>query len=1130
MQLYIQFPTLISYQKEYIIQPLLFDGIRVSHEKLQDAKKNYQKEIKNRFQKIPSVENFNHQYLEEILFYSFSPEIQYRLEPIHFHSGKHYINDRIPLAIYVWKKQKYVCLPTIEYHTILIGDENTACRNDDIQQILQNLFREKRKTEEEFDPNQYLTIAKYHVGNISFSFTSEHRAVAKLEKQVSGLFSLFQKQSQFNGSEEIQKVGHTMKLQHKVAYYQTQTIQKLKKQLIEMLIGQKPISLVLIGKPGCGKTELLIECLAEIEKREQQRIEVINQKLTSIMSSKRQAMDFCNDLKTNTYFIDPLRVISGMSMVGQWENRFESILDTVSHRKRDLLKIWKNKYPPSVLKTIHDYSYDLPYLILADRILIRNGTALNTVGKSAEADLTLADLLKIRIDNQQFSIILEVSADEWIKFREKNFRLAEIFSPVFFPEANFHDTISILINNRNSLERKYNTTIDNNALHYIIGSANKFISDHQSIVGGSLEILKNIFSTSREIHLKDVQKILKKRFQFENFITDETITLIDREIEQYFNQTIVGQKRAKQVLIDTILTLKANMEEKGKPIASLLFIGPSGVGKTESAKVLAQYLFGNQEYLIRFNMNEYIDSNANQRLIGSYFYPDGQLTSMVRQKRSCILLFDEIEKANPIVYDLLLQVIGEGRLTDVMGRVTDFSRTIIIFTSNLGASKASSTIGFSQEINKDSIYRQAVEDFFRPEFLNRIDQIVPFSHIGKEEIENIIQIHFNTILSREVFIRRTIIPIWQKAIFDKLIQASYHYEMGVREIKRNIEKEIIFTASNALIGLPEEQAVLLKLKLIDHKIVPEIIPLEFSPINENALFSKKSKNIDINKEISEIIESITKRKEFLYQELDKIPAEKKGALYSTLDDMNEKFRLYEAWIEEESSTITLTSPIIKTGKRRHYYYRWPKEFSRSLYNLNVLIDEVEEVFYKKAQPYEIGESEIFRDILLEEQYEKYKFTHIQALKMEKIYLYFIAIQNYRDCSQELNQLIRQYNDLFFKYGIKADREENKNYISFTLEGYGIQQLLKSEKGFHLLKKDLQPVMPIYIDIKMDHSEELDFDNYTFLQNYQIQRLYNFSLDNKIIMVRDLQTGLILKQKIDSDTFYLLLFQNIRTEQ
>src|SRR5262249_45537500 len=186
---------------------------------------------------------------------------------------------------------------------------------------------------------------------------------------------------------------------------------------------------------------------------------------------------------------------------------------------------------------------------------------------------------------------------------------------------------------------------------------------------------------------------------------------------------------------DVLAIAKARLNDPDRPLASFLFLGPTGVGKTQCARAVARYLFKDADHLVRFDMNEFPQPGSAARLAGTFDNPEGLLTAAVRRRPFAVVLLDEIEKAHPEVLDLLLQVLGEGRLTDALGRTVDFTNTLIVMTSNLGVREAQAGMGFRPGEHHDpEAYERAAQRFFRPEFFNRLDRVVPFDRLGREEV------------------------------------------------------------------------------------------------------------------------------------------------------------------------------------------------------------------------------------------------------------------------------------------------------------------------------------------------------------------------------------------------------------
>lgn len=271
---------------------------------------------------------------------------------------------------------------------------------------------------------------------------------------------------------------------------------------------------------------------------------------------------------------------------------------------------------------------------------------------------------------------------------------------------------------------------------------------------------------------------------------------------------VIGQDEAIEKISDAIITHRASLKEPNRPIGSFLFLGPTGVGKTEVAKSLADFLFNDPNDLIRIDMSEYMEKHAVARLIGSPpgyigFEEGGQLTEKVRRNPYSVILFDEIEKAHPDVFNIFLQILDEGHLTDGQGRTVSFKNCIIIMTSNIGAN----LILDAKELN-DSVkiqVEQLLHKTFRPEFLNRIDDIIFFKTLTEEDVKKIAKIQLNE-LEKRLKERNVSITISDKAI-NQLVELGYVKEFGARPLKRAIQQNITVPLSKHLIEHPETKEV-----------------------------------------------------------------------------------------------------------------------------------------------------------------------------------------------------------------------------------------------------------------------------------------------------------------------------------
>ena len=266
-------------------------------------------------------------------------------------------------------------------------------------------------------------------------------------------------------------------------------------------------------------------------------------------------------------------------------------------------------------------------------------------------------------------------------------------------------------------------------------------------------------------------------------------------LESVLHERVIGQNEAVQKVADAILRSRAGIQDPNKPLGSFLFLGPTGVGKTELAKTLASTLFDDEKNLIRIDMSEYMEKFSVSRLIGAPpgyvgFEDGGQLTEAVRRKPYSVVLFDEIEKAHPDVFNVLLQVLDDGRITDSQGRTVDFKNTVIILTSNIGSPYILDGINENGEIS--IVAREQVENLlkqsFRPEFLNRLDEIVFYKPLTKGEISKIVELLIKSLKNRlkdkELYLEIT------KPAVEYVIENGYDPTYGARPLKRFIQSKI----------------------------------------------------------------------------------------------------------------------------------------------------------------------------------------------------------------------------------------------------------------------------------------------------------------------------------------------------
>lgn len=306
------------------------------------------------------------------------------------------------------------------------------------------------------------------------------------------------------------------------------------------------------------------------------------------------------------------------------------------------------------------------------------------------------------------------------------------------------------------------------------------------------------------------------------FLLREDRALHLDEVVSQLRTRVIGQDEAVRRVAETVCVVKAGLSPRGKPLATFLFVGPTGVGKTELARALAELLFRDPQRMTRFDMSEYMDPLAADRLIrgSSEGRGEGVLTRKVREQPFCVLLLDEIEKAHPMVFDLLLQVCGEGRLTDAAGRTAFFHNAIIILTSNLGARERRAAVGFGDKSETTDHYERALVSAFRPEFLNRIDRVVAFRDLGPEHKKTLVAMSLEKVRRRRGILEPGCALSVSDAAIETLGEAGYSPSLGARALRRHVENTVVSAVGELIAGFGEASDVDIDVRTIDEPPIP----------------------------------------------------------------------------------------------------------------------------------------------------------------------------------------------------------------------------------------------------------------------------------------------------------------------
>jgi len=477
--------------------------------------------------------------------------------------------------------------------------------------------------------------------------------------------------------------------------------------------------------------------------------------------------------RRNVWLLAPARLISGMSYVGQWENRLLAILKE-ARRRQHLL-----------------YFDDLLGLFLA--------------GQSGSSDLSAADVLKPYLERRDVRVLGEITPEAFRVLREKDRGFADLFHLVPLAEPDDKDNLRIQIAVQRSLEGAWRCRFDLEALPTVLDLQRRY-NRAASFPGKGASFLRQLAVKHRGTEVKRGQVLEEFRLRSGLAATflDKQARLDRQDVIDGLGKQVVGQDAALQAAADVIAVAKARLNDPERPLAAFLFLGPTGVGKTQCAKAIAAYLFGDGDRLLRFDLNEYSQPGAAARLVGTFWQPEGLLTSAIRRQPFAVVLFDEVEKAHPEVFDILLQVLGEGRLTDALGRTADFGNALIVLTSNLGVKESESHVGLraQEEAERDAGFVRAAERFFRPEFFNRLDRIIPFRRLTREQVRQIADLLIRDVFAREGLAQRKCMLEVDAEALERIVDRGFDPVLGARALKRSIERHLTQPVALQLSALP----------------------------------------------------------------------------------------------------------------------------------------------------------------------------------------------------------------------------------------------------------------------------------------------------------------------------------------
>ncbi|RMG88332.1 MAG: ATP-dependent Clp protease ATP-binding subunit, partial [Bacteroidetes bacterium] len=556
------------------------------------------------------------------------------------------------------------------------------------------------------------------------------------------------------------------------------------------LFGPFPAHTVLIGPPGVGKHAILEEVIYRYTSNHS------DGQSEAKMHSKKTP----HPRKRKVHLFTPHLLISGQSVIGEWQERMHDYLNTIAHPEGDS-------------KQSDILMVDMPVQLI------------NTGNSNGIMNLSL--VLQKWLEKKQFPMVILATRQEWETMMLRNRSFARMFQRINVEPVGEVAAKEIVLSQKAFLEELHDCTFQIEAIDEAFKLHRRFFPK-QCLPGSVLKLLETLGEQKGgDISGETLKSWFFKNTGLSESFFDESEPLPADKIEAELRRNLIGQPQAVEVLVNVISLIRAKLNEPGKPLATLLFIGNTGVGKTEAAKILCEYLTGSASHLIRLDMNEFSEYNSVQRLIGFRDQPSGALTQPVKIRKSGVLLLDEIEKAHRSVHNLLLQVLDDARLTDYGGHTVDFSNMVIVLTTNVGAERASRLIGIGQKEVGENFFIKELSKKFPPEFINRIDHKVVFNRLKKEEIQEIARLQIQAFKKREGFRNRAVFLDIPAEAIALLSEMGHDPALGGRALKRAIEKNLTAVLANHLIKYAPDRPLVIQLNAEGGAIEPKITPLSY---------------------------------------------------------------------------------------------------------------------------------------------------------------------------------------------------------------------------------------------------------------------------------------------------------------
>jgi ATP-dependent Clp protease ATP-binding subunit ClpC len=529
----------------------------------------------------------------------------------------------------------------------------------------------------------------------------------------------------------------------------------LVREVVDALEGREGAALVLVGPPGSGKTALVHEVVRRLTARQD-----------------------AAGTRRDVWRVDGNQFIAGMMYVGQWEARARGVVQELTE-VGDLL-----------------YVDDLASLVYA--------------GRTRSERTNVAQYIEPHLARGELTVLAESTPERFERVREEAPTFASLFRVVHVPALDARATLPALLGTLRELEAASGDSgavrLSPLALETLLDLQQRFVA-HEAFPGKAVRLLRRVVARPgtaeggvRRFTQEDVTSAMREQTGLPDFVLGSAPPKTRETLERELAAQVAGQPEAVSAVVDAILTLQRSLQPPDKPLATYLFVGPTGVGKTETAKALARTLFGGEGRLVRFDMSEFVSAASITRLLGQPGAPDGELTTALRTQPFCVVLFDEVEKAHPRIFDALLQFLGEGRLTDGAGRTVDARQAVVVLTSNLGVREAAARTGFHRTAEgAEAHYLSAVRAFFRPEFFNRLDRVVPFRPLTPAALRVVVEHALESLLSRRGIRRGNVLVEVESPLLDLLVEQAYDPRYGARPLKRALERRLTVPLAHHLV-------------------------------------------------------------------------------------------------------------------------------------------------------------------------------------------------------------------------------------------------------------------------------------------------------------------------------------------